>query len=259
MVKLEKKHVFFKHFVIFLTILMLSSCGSSALYIKKVQASQLKINEKTAETPAIEAFIKPYRDNVDKDMNAVLATATKTFDKSGEWQTPMGNLFADAVLQQASPIFFKRENKNIDICLLNHGGIRSNINKGDVSVRTAFEVMPFENTAVVVSLKGEVIREMANFIIKEKKPHPLAGMSFTVGKNGLAKNILVQEKSLELDKIYWVLTADYLSTGGDKMDFFKKANATFDINYKLRNALIDYFKAIDELPISNVVRIQTEK
>ena len=259
MIKLKYNHAFLKHFVIFLTILMLSGCGSNTLFVKKVEAKQLKINEKTAETPEIEAFIKPYRDNVDKDMNTSLATANKTFDKSGEWQTPMGNLLADAVLLQTNPVFFKRENKNIDICLLNHGGIRDNIDKGDVSVRTAFEVMPFENTAIVIALSGAHFQEMANFIIKEKKPHPLAGMSFTIAKDGTATNILIQGKPVNTYKTYHIVTSDYLATGGDKMDFFKKSSKTYDLNYKLRNALIDYFKAIDELPVSNVVRIQIEK
>ncbi len=259
MVKVEKNRSFFKHFVIFLTIFTLSSCGSSALFVKKVQGTQININEKTAETAAIETFIKPYRENVDKDMNTILAVATKTFDKSGMWQTPMGNLLSDVVLLQANPIFFKRENKNIDVCLLNNGGIRANINKGDVSVRTAFEVMPFENTIIIISLKGNHIQEMADFLISEKKPHPLAGMSFVAAKNGVATNILIQGKPVDVNQTYHIATSDYLATGGDKMDFFKKASANYDIDYKIRNALIDYFKAVDELPVSTVVRIQGEK
>ena len=195
----------------------------------------------------------------DKDMNTILAIATKTFDKSGEWQTPLGNLMADAILIQSNPIFFKRENKNIDICLINNGGLRANINKGNVSVRTAFEVMPFENTALVLALSGQNIQEMANFILKDKKPHPLSGISFIASKSGVATEIIVQGKPLENDKIYYVATSDYLATGGDKMDFFKKATATYDINYKLRNILIDYLKVVDQIPISEVVRIKSKK
>ena len=73
---------------------------------------------------------------------------------------------------------FKRENKNIDICLLNHGGIRAVIPKGDVTTRTAFEVMPFENSLFVVGLKGTQIRAMGTYLLAEKKPHPLYGIQF---------------------------------------------------------------------------------
>jgi 2',3'-cyclic-nucleotide 2'-phosphodiesterase (5'-nucleotidase family) len=35
----------------------------------------------------------------------------------------------------------------MDIVLLNHGGIRSIIPKGEVTTRTAFEIMPFETAS----------------------------------------------------------------------------------------------------------------
>ena len=79
-------------------------------------------------------------------------------------------------------IIFKRENKTIDVCLLNHGGIRAVIPKGDVTTRTAFEVMPFENSLIVVGLTGKEIKTLAEYIIKEKKPHPLYGIKIHINK-----------------------------------------------------------------------------
>ena len=38
--------------------------------------------------------------------------------------------------------------------------------------------MPFENSLVVIALKGEQIKEIADFIIADKKPHPLSGLNF---------------------------------------------------------------------------------
>ena len=67
------------------------------------------------------------------------------------------------------------------LCIFNHGGIRSIIPKGNVTTRTAFEIMPFENSVVVIALKGEQILEMVNYIITDKKPHPLSGITFTIG------------------------------------------------------------------------------
>jgi 2',3'-cyclic-nucleotide 2'-phosphodiesterase (5'-nucleotidase family) len=64
---------------------------------------------------------------------------------------------ADITIEKSNPIFQKRENKTIDICLLNHGGIRTLIPKGNVTARNAYEVMPFENSAIIVALKGEQI------------------------------------------------------------------------------------------------------
>lgn len=258
MVNLKKYNVVLKHFVLFLTFILSVSCGQQKYYVTKIEGKKIGITDKNNEVAAIEDFIKPYREHIDKDLNTVLAYAPQTLDKSGQWQTTIGNLMADVTLHRATLVFNSREKKKIDICLLNHGGIRSIIPKGNVTARTAFEVMPFENTAIVVALKSEQIIEMANHIISEKKPHPLSGMTFTIDKNSTAKNIMIQGKALENDKTYYVVTSDYLSNGGDKMDFFKKGIALYDLDYKLRNILIDYFKEVDTIPVITDVRITKE-
>ena len=258
MVNLKKYNVVLKHFVLFLTFIVISSCSQQKFYVTKIEGKKIGVTDKDKEVASIEAFIKPYRDNIDKDMNTILAFAPQTLDKSGQWQSTIGNLLADVTLQRANTIFNLREKKNINICLLNSGGIRSIIPKGDITARTAFEVMPFENTSIVIALKSEQIIEMVNYIIAEKKPHPLSGMSFTIDKNNLAKNIIIQGIPFENDKTYYVVTSDYLSNGGDKMDFFKKGTASYDLNYKLRNILIDYFKETDTIPVLTDKRINVE-
>lgn len=258
MVNLKNYNVVLKHFVLFLTFLFVVSCGQQKYYVTKVEGKEIGITDKNTEVANIENFIKPYRENIDKDLNAVLSNAPQTLDKSGEWQTPMGNFLADITLEKSNVVFQSREKKSIDICMMNHGGIRSIIPKGNVTARTAFEIMPFENSAYVVALKGEQILEMINYIITEKKPHPLAGLTFTIDKNNTAKAILVQGKPLENDKIYYVVTSDYLYNGGDNMLFFKKGVQSFDLNYKLRNIIIDYFKENKIIEAKSDIRITKE-
>lgn len=259
MANLHKHSLKLIHFVLHLTFLSLIGCSPTIFNIKKIEASKTNINPSLSETADIEAYIKPYRDRIDAEMNTVLSIANQNFDKTGSWQTPMGNLLADATMQEAKPLFYRKQNKNLDICMLNHGGIRANINKGNVTTRTAFEVMPFENSLIIVGLKGSVIVEMAKFIIDEKKPHPLAGLTFEIAKDGNPVNMMVQGKPIDMDTIYYVGTSDYLSGGGDKMDFFKKGTDFFDMDYKLRNILIDYFKKTPNLPVAIDMRISVEK
>ncbi len=75
---------------------------------------------------------------------------------------------ADVTLKRGNKVFKSREKKNIDICILNHGGIRAILPKGNVTTRTAFEIMPFENTMVVIALKGEQILELVDYFITRK-------------------------------------------------------------------------------------------
>lgn len=258
MVKLKNYNVGMKHFVLLLTFISLISCSSHQYYITKIEGKKIGITENQTGVPEIENYIKPYRENIDKDLNEVLAYCPINLDKSGEWQTNIGCFLADITLEKSNPIFLKREQKSIDVCLLNHGGIRTIIPKGNVTARNAYEVMPFENSAVVIGLKGEQIVEIANYIVSEKKPHPLAGMTFTIVKDNSVKNIQIQGKPLELEKVYYVVTSDYLSNGGDNMIFFKKGISRTDIDYKLRNIIIDYFKDVDTLRINTDLRITKE-
>lgn len=258
MVNLKKYNALVLHFVIFLTFLFAVSCGTPKFNVTKIEGKQIGITNSNPEVAEIENYIKPYREKIDQDLNAPLAYAPETIDKSGQWQTPMGNLLSDVTLKRGNPVFQSREKKSIDICLLNHGGIRTIIGKGTVTARNAFEIMPFENSLFVIGLKAEQIREIVTYIITTKKPHPLSGLTFTITKDNQPKNILVQGKPLDETKIYYVGTSDYLSNGGDSMNFFKKGVEKYDLDYKLRNILIDYFKEIDTVPVINDIRISVE-
>ena len=259
MVKLKNYNGLLLHFVLFLTFILSVSCRQQKIYATRIEGKEIGITNQNKEVPVIEDFIKPYRDHIDQDLSIVLAYAPQTIDKNGEWQSAMGNLFADVVLQKGNPIFMNREKKSMDIVLLNHGGIRSIIPKGDVTARAAFEIMPFENSLVVIALKGDQIIEMLNYIISEKKPHPLCGMTFTIGKDNVAKDIKIKGKPFDNSSVYYVGTNDYLSNGGDNMSFFKKGIQKYDLEYKLRNILIDYFKEVDTIPMITDTRITVEK
>lgn len=246
-------------FVIFITIVFLASC-SKQYHLQKIEAKNIGITNENPLNTSIETFIKPYRNHIEKDLDSVLAYNPTTLDKSiGEWQTNIGNFMADVCFQKANVVFEKRFQKSVDVCLLNHGGIRSIIPKGNITTRTAFEVMPFENNLIIVALKGEQIIEMVNYFIKEKKPHPLSGIKVHLNADLIVQSIEVENKPLDQSKIYYVATSDYLSNGGDNMTFFLKNDGIFDLDYKIRNVLIDYFKEVDTLTIATDERIIIDK
>ncbi|WP_317168289.1 5'-nucleotidase [Flavobacterium silvaticum] len=235
-----------RRFVLFLTFAsccILSGCSSSVTQIK---GSNFAVTEKAGSSSEIDKFIKPYRDKIDADMNTVLAFAPQTIDKSGKLQTPIGNLFADMTLESARFLLSKRENKTVDFCLLNAGGVRSIIPKGNVTTRVAYEIMPFDNNLIVVELKGQQVQELLEYFASEKKPHPIAGIHFDI-KDGKPENVFIGSVPFDNNRNYTVATSDYLYNGGDNMLFFKKAVAKYDLDYKLRNVLIDYFEKNDTI------------
>jgi 2',3'-cyclic-nucleotide 2'-phosphodiesterase (5'-nucleotidase family) len=259
MVNLKNYSIVLKHFVLLLTFILLTSCGNNKYSVSKIEGKNIGISNNLVEVTEIENYIKPYRKYIDKDLSAILAYSPETLDKAkGEWQTNIGNFLADITFEKCNMVYQLRENKSLDMCILNNGGIRSVIPKGNVTARNAYDVMPFENSATVIALKGEQITEMVNYLISEKKPHPLSGIQFTIASNGVAKDILIQGKPVETTTIYKVVTSDYLANGGDNMTFFKKGIKRTDLDYKLRNIIIDYFKDVDTLKINSNKRIIKE-
>jgi 2',3'-cyclic-nucleotide 2'-phosphodiesterase (5'-nucleotidase family) len=259
MVKLKKYPALIKEIVLFLTFFLAFSCAERKYHVTRVEGREIPVTEQNTNAAEIDAYINPYRENIDKDLSTVLAYAPQTLDKTGQWQTTIGNLMADATMDFGNRVFVKRENRNIDFCLLNIGGIRSIIPKGNVTTRTAFEIMPFENSLIVTELNSEQVLELIDYIIAEKKAHPVSGVTFSIGADNKAADIRVHGQPFNPAKTYFVVTSDYLSNGGDKMDFFKKSVRNYDLDYKLRNVLIDYFKEVDTIPVITDVRIRATK
>ncbi len=240
-------------FVIFITI-YLFSCKSS--YQKtSISGNKIPISDKITSNSSLDSIISPYKSEIDNDLNETISKINETLDKSkGKWQSKMGIFYADACLEMANVVFKKRYDKEIDLCIMNFGGIRSILQAGEINKRNAFEIMPFENSAVVCELKGEQIKEFVEIFIKEGKSHPISGISFSI-KNNTGIDIKIGEKELNEQTVYYVLTNDYLSDGGDNMEFFKKNLKAYDLEYKTRNILIDYFIKHKEIIINDRVLV----
>ncbi|WP_047245153.1 5'-nucleotidase C-terminal domain-containing protein [Maribacter thermophilus] len=237
-----------KHFVIIITIFSIASCKQSAQTLTDISAKQITVDSTYQSVKELTDFIKPYRDHVDSVLDSALAYSPQKISKTdGEYNTSAGNLMADIVLQQASPIFKMRTGNDIDFVLLNHGGIRSIISEGNVSARTAYEVMPFENTIAVAALTGASILDMVSYLIKSKRPHPVAGIQIILNADNTLNTLKIQGKPFDKNRTYYVATSNYLISGGDNMGFFKDAQEITEIDYKIRNAMIDYFTKVDTI------------
>ena len=228
-------------------ILVFFSCHQ-IITNKEANYQLISIDNSLEPSPTIEDFLHPYKKSLDTSMAEILCYSENAHTKTeGALNTALGNMMADAVFELTEPLLKKRQNENLDLVLLNHGGIRAALPKGPIKTETAFRIMPFENQVVVVQMKGSAILEMIDYLKIARRAHPISGMTLHITKKGILKKLLIQGKPLSLNNVYNVATSDYLLNGGDRMDFFKKNNAVYDIDYKIRNILIDYFKAKDTL------------
>ena len=213
----------------------------------------IEINQQVLSDSSIVKYYQPFKKNLEESlMNTPISYSPETYKKNdGELNSTLSNMFADATYEMSNPVFNKMSGKNIDIVLLNNGGIRSIISKGNISEKTAFELMPFENSIVVLELNGLSIIKMIDYLRKVKLQHPISGLQITLNNDYSVNEVKINGVSIENEKKYYVATTDYLLEGGDKMYFLAETTKTTDINYKMRDILIDYFKKYDTIKLKS--------
>jgi len=249
-----------KNFIISLfTILLIISCKNEPHQVVKIEGKQLPVNQDIKSVKEIEDFIEPYKQKVAAEMNATISyTPIDLVRTDGKLESTLGNLMADLCYQRSNPVFNSRTTKNIDFAMFNYGGIRAGITKGAVTMENAFNLMPFENGLVVVELTADKVKELVTYLIKSNRAHPLSKhINLTINKDGYS--LKINNKPLENNKTYFVLTSDYLQNGGDSMNFFKDPVSIINLDYKFRNAIIDYFKETDTLKTKLDGRFKLEK
>ena len=213
-------------FIFFGAGLLACSSVSKIVVVNK----QIAVDTSAVNNLSIDSIIQPYRIELDKEMKEIVAVANVDFIVS----RPCGNLnnwVTDALLNS------QVKNKKMDtpvFCLINTGGIRSTINKGEVTLGDFFKVMPFDNLIVWVKMPISSLTDIEQYL-KSSGGEPISG--------AILKNGKLEINGMKNDSNYfWVITSDYLFNGGDKMTFFKK-NIEFNVtNVLMRNALISEAK-----------------
>lgn len=240
----------FTHLFILLNFIVFLNCKNQNLQLTKIEGRLIKVTDSIASSQEIEDFIKPYREHIDKDLDSALAYSASNFTKTnGAFNTALGNYMADLIYEEANPVFKKRTDHNIDIdmVLINHGGIRATLPKGKITTRHAYELMPFENSIVVVALKGTQINKLTQYLAASKTAHPISKLQLIINANYEIIEAKIKDKPIETSKTYYVATSDYLYNGGDNMTFFKPNDSLYRLDYKIRNAIIDNFKKVDTI------------
>ncbi|MBX2902036.1 MAG: 5'-nucleotidase C-terminal domain-containing protein [Chitinophagales bacterium] len=224
------------HFTRNIALLFLLFTVSCAQQLTPVQYSYQRknIDSNSVADAKIESMIKPYKDSLQATMNAVIVTNNNMLTKK-QPESTLGNVLADALLQQAS----KCCGKKADVAILNQGGIRlSQLAPGPVTLGKIYELMPFENRLVLMELSGKDLQLLFNSIA-HAGGWPISGARFTISNNS-AENVTINGKALDADKMYWLAVSDYLADGGDKLEMIK-GKPYIDSGKTIRQAFIDEF------------------
>jgi len=217
--------------IIYIGAILLSAC-TTQLVIDSKQNSVVSVLANPDSL--ITSIIKPYKIGIDSVMNEVLCVSEIEMTK-GRPESLLGNFVTDLCLEQYSDI--------ADICVMNNGGLRSTLPKGEISRGDIYKLMPFDNELVIVELDEKDFEGLLEYLVS-RGGEPFSGMIIVMNYNGKLIDYLEPAMSLnftEGGKIR-VLTSDYLANGGDKMWFFK-GKEQIKVEIKLRDAIINYCKS----------------
>jgi 2',3'-cyclic-nucleotide 2'-phosphodiesterase (5'-nucleotidase family) len=124
--------------------------------------------------------------------------------------------------------------------VLNNGGLRSSLPQGKITLKNVYELMPFENELVVITLNGTSTESLLKYI-SSKGGIPVSNLKLSLSDSALV-NVQTGNGLFTKTRNYRILTSDYLSNGGDDMNMFADRVAAEPVGIKVRDAIKQYLQ-----------------
>lgn len=198
----------------------------------KLQPSSLQhINSSvTVVDSGIYRTIKPYSDSISGIMNTVVGNSEfELTNKKPEGL--LGNFITDALFEYVKMSILPKE----PLCVvLNGGGLRAPLPKGNITKGRIFETLPFENTLVILKITSSQMDSVVARIIS-KKGEPVSNLQI-IQKNGVTE-WSIKNSGNKLQYIY-IITSDYLANGNDGYSVYKNSIERIETGMNLRDILL---------------------
>ena len=185
--------------------------------------------------------LAPIKEDLEKQLGAPIGYAPEALTVNRP-ECTMLNWACDALLAIAR----QKCPEPVDVAVVNIGGMRCEWAAGDITFRNVFELMPFDNMLVVLTLKGSDLQQLCE-IFAYSGGQGVAGMRIkAIGDRVMQQDALVtiNGNPIEMDKTYTVATGDYLSQGNDGMLPLKNHIQCWNSEEKIRDLYIEYIKQV---------------
>lgn len=232
--------------------LLMISCKTPLNVANIHTEKNIYITDQLKENEAMNAAIQPYKQELEGKMNTVISHTNVELTKAGD-NSNLGNLLADYTFEGADEWAKKNNRPAVDAAVINIGGIRTIIPKGDIQTKQIYEVMPFENEIVIVKMSGKDMEGLFDYYLKTQKNNPVSHLIIET-ENGKLSQKLINGKAIDYNKTYYIATSDYLALGGDNMLFFGKGEL-IPTGIKMRDLFLEKFQQNPEISAPNDVRL----
>ncbi|MDW7694417.1 bifunctional UDP-sugar hydrolase/5'-nucleotidase [Flammeovirgaceae bacterium SG7u.111] len=157
---------------------------------------------------------KKYMDSLDIKLSSSISYTNKNLLNEGsrESENLLGNLITNSF----------RDYHKADIGLINGGGIRGNIFKGEITLKEAHAVLPFGNKVCLVELNGLEIKDLINKSITDVNENggdflQVSGINYTytmIKNSPSLLSVTINGKPIDEIEKYKVAMPSYILLGG---------------------------------------------
>ncbi|MEX3514047.1 bifunctional UDP-sugar hydrolase/5'-nucleotidase [Corynebacterium sp. LK2536] len=144
----------------------------------------------------------------------------------------------------------KQVDKDIDLGLMNAGGVRADLKGGKVTYQDIFEVQPFGNSIAYGTITGQdLVDALENqWQPGNSRPRLALGLSENVSvaydpqaeQGERVQSVIINGEPLDLEKNYTVALLTFLAGGGDGFFAEDQVKDIVDVGYMDTQAMIDF-------------------
>lgn len=234
---------YFQNLLIGAFVFSAVSCGTG-YHVTGIEGKSVAINAEYSDLDSeLIGYISDKKEDIVEEMAPVVCVASAPLVSESRSFNPLANVISDVIRDGAAEI----EGKEIDFAIINVGGLRRDIPKGNVTVGTVFELLPFMNTLCVMNMDGEAMNELFEQIALVGGEGVSGGTVLTISKDGKLLDAKINGKSVEPERVYRVATIDYIAEGNDGLEAFKKATGkVYPEDALLRDMFMRYLKKLNE-------------
>ena len=186
------------------------------------------------------AQLAPTKADLEEQLNVQIGYAPERL-WVGDPECPMLNWATDALWEAAKKVYPGK----VDIAIVNMGGMRCEWPAGAITKEKVFELMPFDNELVVLTLKGEDVIALCESFARYGG-QGVAGMRVKTVDGRLA-DVQVGGKAVNPKALYTVATSDYLSGGTDHMDALTRYVEYWRSELKIRDLYLEAVQTQDTI------------
>lgn len=193
--------------------------------------------------PAAKELVDYYNAQIEALKNEVIGETTASITRNYRYESSMGDWVTDIM---------KAYDPGIDFAFTNSGGLRADMNTGPITFGEVFDVMPFDNTTVIVDLTGaEVIQVLKEGTTGQHGLIQVSGLKFAfdygtvaVGDSTLVGDVIDLSTGLPLDPThtYRVAVNDFMASGGDHYGTLP-GKPQINTYVLIRDLMVDWVKA----------------